>query len=102
MTPERPTSEHLGGFKLMRGKLKEGQCAECATMHTPPRYAGAVKLTHTPAAVGATGCPSRPDGLQGWWRADRAQTGLDAAAERTSQLSDALVLAQVELPAGAV
>jgi len=25
----------LGGFTLLRGKLKPGQCAECATVHTP-------------------------------------------------------------------
>lgn len=28
-------SEHLGGFTLLRGKLEEGQCPECAVKHTP-------------------------------------------------------------------
>ena len=26
---------NLGGFKLLRGKFKEGQCHECATEHPP-------------------------------------------------------------------
>lgn len=26
---------NLGGFKLLRGPLKEGQCAECAVEHKP-------------------------------------------------------------------
>lgn len=30
-----PGSGHLGGFTLLRGKLKEGQCAECAVVHEP-------------------------------------------------------------------
>lgn len=30
-----PRSPHLGGFTLLRGKLKEGQCAECAVVHEP-------------------------------------------------------------------
>lgn len=29
-------SNNLGGFKLLRGKLKEGQCPDCATVHEPP------------------------------------------------------------------
>lgn len=28
-------SENLNGFKLLRGKLEEGQCAECAVKHPP-------------------------------------------------------------------
>jgi hypothetical protein len=27
------TDTHLGGFKLLRPPLKEGQCAECAVIH---------------------------------------------------------------------
>lgn len=30
-----PPSPHLGGFTLMRGRLKPGQCAECAAVHKP-------------------------------------------------------------------
>ena len=30
-----PIAGHLGGFKLLRGKLTPGQCAECATVHEP-------------------------------------------------------------------
>ena len=26
---------NLGGFKLLRGKLEEGQCPECAVKHAP-------------------------------------------------------------------
>lgn len=28
-------SPHLGGFTVLRGILKEGQCPDCAAMHTP-------------------------------------------------------------------
>ncbi len=28
-------SAHLGSFSLLRGKLKEGQCGECAVIHEP-------------------------------------------------------------------
>jgi hypothetical protein len=28
-------SGDLGGFTLLRGKLEEGQCAECAVVHEP-------------------------------------------------------------------
>lgn len=34
-TGESPCSGHLGGFRLLRGKLAEGQCAECAVVHDP-------------------------------------------------------------------
>ena len=30
-----PTGSGLGGFTLLRGRLKEGQCAECAVAHDP-------------------------------------------------------------------
>lgn len=36
LTPLHPKSSgHLGGFTLLRGKLTEGQCAECAKVHEP-------------------------------------------------------------------
>lgn len=28
-------SPHLGGFALLRPAVKDGQCPECATVHTP-------------------------------------------------------------------
>jgi hypothetical protein len=34
MNPSQP-GPHLGGSTLHRGKLKEGQCPECATVHDP-------------------------------------------------------------------
>ena len=30
-----PISNHLNGFTLLRGSMKEGQCPECAAVHTP-------------------------------------------------------------------
>jgi len=30
-----PASPHLGGFSLLRGPFKEGQCHECAVVHDP-------------------------------------------------------------------
>lgn len=34
MSTQAP-SPHLGGFKLLRGNLKTGQCAECGVVHAP-------------------------------------------------------------------
>jgi hypothetical protein len=30
-----PPGSGLGGFTLLRGRLKDGQCAECAVVHDP-------------------------------------------------------------------
>ena len=30
-----PASGNLGGFTLLRGRLTEGQCPECAVVHPP-------------------------------------------------------------------